>query len=90
LKVNNTVYIARDFAIPEKAKRWSLKKTLRKNKDLLKTYEEWKPLISFESEDNADLAQAHKKSDDNTDWAKIDEKIKGYQVSEIDRKIYEL
>ena len=37
--------MARDFAIPEKTKRWSLQKKLRKNQELWRTYEEWKPLL---------------------------------------------
>ena len=37
--------MARDFAIPEKTKRWSLQKKMRKNQELQRIYEEWKPLL---------------------------------------------
>lgn len=46
LKLNNAVYYARDFAIPEKSEIWSLEKSLKKNQNLWRIYEEWEHLIT--------------------------------------------
>ena len=35
METNDYVYVARDFAIPEKAKKWSLNIRLEKNKKIM-------------------------------------------------------
>ena len=48
--------MSRDYAIPEKSKRWSLKKNLKKKKDQWRVFEEWKYLISNDGDGEAWVA----------------------------------